>query len=263
MKDAENAVQILNDLLAGSRLKPSVDQHLTDMRSGRTKSFYTDILEKKGREVADQALEKWAGRDHMREFANSIEQIALGMRDIAKMDLEDNHVRVISVTRDLIFPLARSFGYGATLIAVLNLPRHEGCGCNQPDGAEIFGEHGTLPIKSVVLGVSSSTSECKLALVFPARETTSLCYGYTTITIARDGWVNGENCFPHINKYDHLRYSLGLIQAKQAFTALTTQGGSVDDRIGFPGAGAYLALHLPKIGPYLSLISKTIGKNHQ
>ena len=263
MKHAENAFQIISNLLEAGRLKSEVEQELADMRSGRIKSFYTDILVEKGHKAASQALEEWVGRDFKREFANSIEPIVLGMLDIARADLEDKHIRVTPVNRDMFFPTARSLGNGATLITVLDLPRHKGCGCNQPQGAEIFGEHGTLPINAIVLGVASIPGRCNLTIVIPTRENASWGSGYTAITISQDGWATGTSLFPRINEYDHLAYSLGLTQAKDVITALMSSGGSLDDRIGFPGGGAYLAKHISKLGPYLSIASQAIGKNHR
>jgi hypothetical protein len=262
MRQAGSAVLCLDDLLKSGQLEPSVDQYLAEMRNGN-RSFYAVVFKEKGYEAAELELKQWARRHHMHEFAQSIEQIAVGMRDFAQADLEDKYVRITAANRNLSFPPIRSFGHDATMIAVLDLPRHKGCGCNQPEGAEIFGEYGTLPLKAAILGVASRTHDHRLVLVFPARETVPQnSDGYTTLIIERSGHTDGVTCFPRLQEGSHLAYSLGLTTADRVFGAMTCAGGSLDQRFGFPGAGEYLVKHLSKLGPYLSAISQAMGKAH-
>ena len=209
---------------------------------------------------AFESKTEWVHDNHLYEFANCISPIAAGMQALALHDSKNEYVRYVWDCDTLSYPGIRNMGRGGYIIIVIN-PPHRGCGCNMPEGGDIFGQYGTLGLQAVVLGISPGKDHF-LSLAMRLRDgSESAEYGYSAVNINLNGNTIGENQYPYLKKNGQLYHSLGMISADQAYGVMMSMGGSLDSSIGFPGGKEYLAKHIHKLGPYLSAMAEQIGEH--
>lgn len=249
---------ILNRLIDSGALKSSVDNWMECIRRD-SRSFYKDEFLERGFESAEALLAEIVRKRGLREFSETIEPIAVGMRNILLSLSEKKSNTYALVVKEggvsLRFPVC--FREDTALVIVLyGLPQHEGWCCMQPDGAKAFGWNGSLPLKALLL-IESHCGDHELRLVFPARNDSVgvIEGGYTTISVSRDGHVNGETLVSHVTADGLLAGNLGISPVDRMLGLWSVSGGCLDERLGFPGAEEYLRKHLPELGPYLSAIS--------
>lgn len=256
MARAQSVLETLDRLIENGELKSTVDQYVDSLRVSPS-SFYQQELRRKGCESAEKLLDDVIRRRSLREFSDAIEPIAVGMRDIAS-SAEKTGVYSSVVNGDSTSSFSPVYFDSDTVsvVVVYGLPRHKGCGCTQPDGAEVFGQSGTLSLKALLL-IESSGGNHKLYLVFPMRNDSVgvVERGFASISIRRDGSVDGVDLVSHMTTDSFLQYKLGIVSADPALRVSSSSGGSLDDRLGFPGAERYLLEHLPRLCPYLSTIA--------
>lgn len=254
----QGVLETLNRLIEGGELTSTVEQYMTYLRESKD-SFYQRELKEKGRESAEKLLANVVQFRGLRELSGVIEPIAVGMRDIISSAKEtDVYFSLINKkNRPISFPIRFDSDDIVSAIVVSNLPQHRGCGCTQPDEAGVFGQHGTLPLKALLL-VESSQGYHKLCLIFPMRDDSVgiVERGFVLISIERDGCTNGENLVLHVTTDCFLQYTLGITSLSGALPVSSAFGGSLDDRLGFPGAEQYLLKHISRLGPYLSALAK-------
>lgn len=163
----EGVLETLDRLIGNGELKSIVDQYADSLRASSS-SFYQREFRKNGHEAAEKLLIDVVRHRGLREFSDAIEPITIGMRDIASSN-DDVYSRVFTRADRQHPPLVRFDSDTVSVLVLYDLPQHEGCGCTQPDGAEIFGQCGALPLKALLL-VESSSGHHKLCLVFPMRD---------------------------------------------------------------------------------------------
>lgn len=253
----QGVLETLNRLIEGGELTSTVEQYMTYLRESKD-SFYQRELKEKGRESAENLLANVVQFRGLREFSGVIEPIAVGIRDIISSAEETDVCSSLinKKNRPLSFPI-RFDDDIVSAIVVSNLPQHKGCGCTQPDGAGVFGQHGTLPLKALLL-VESLRGYHKLCLIFPMRDDSVgiVERSFVLISIGRDGCTNGEDLVLHVTTDCFLQYTLGFTSPSGALRVSSTSGGLLDDRLGFPGAEQYLLKHISRLGPYLSALAK-------
>ncbi len=251
MARAQSVLKTLDRLIGSGELKSTVDQFADSLRASPN-SFYKRELQNNGRESAEKLLDDVIRRRNLREFSAAIEPIAVGMRDIVSSAEEtDTYSSVVNGDSASSFSPVFFDSDTVSVVVVYGLPQHKGCGCTQPDEEEVFGQCGTLPLKALLL-IESSGGNHKLYLVFPMRDDLVgvVERGFASVSIRRDGGVDGIDLVSHMTTDSLLQYKLGIVFADQALRVSSSSGGSLDYRLGFPGAERYLLEHLPRLGPY-------------
>ena len=245
-------VDFLDDLLNRKSLAPKVDAYLQGKMRNYPDSWYNKILKKDGQEVAEKALAEWVEERHLCKFSEAIRPAVVGLKDLAEADKDGKYVKLVRTSDDGSTFTSRRFGLNTQLLIAFN-PEHHGCGCDTPEGYWAFGLNGTLGLKAVVLGCST-TEEVMLGLVFPNRdkEADPNGNGFTMICLDLEGHLDNHSLSPHFYKDGFLKQSLGLTSMDEAVSIFTIAGGSDDVCMGFPGSADYLAKHIGTLGTYLS-----------
>lgn len=258
MTEAQRVVEMLNVMLQRGLLASTTEQYLEEkIRNApdRNHCFYTRTLDTEGMDAAEKALEEWVDNLHLREYSQAIKTIAIGIRDLAEVDIDGEYVKLITNCQNLHHPMAAEVGKSGYLIVAFN-PKWHGCGCNLPEGANVFGHFGTIPLQAVVLAESQQRG-ITVGLMFEPKYFNEE-QGFILIQIELSGYSHNWKHTPVLQKGAYPLYSLGLANV---IVEYASGGGLMSMYLGFPDSDVYLAKHIDTLGPYLSSMAKHTEKH--
>ncbi len=257
------AAEILKKWLRSGCLQSQYQAYVDSLASMKD-SWYNRTMNEKGPEAARAELAQL----RRSEFAASIESVARGMLAMAQADPEGKTTQVLILGEKSQFPRHWSLDQSAPTVVVFNR-QAPGCGCNAPEGSDVWSLHGRMWLKAVTLQAGrlyNGGSVAKLGLVLPQRVNTddkAWKEGFTVATIDLEGSVNAERLSPNGFPRDgYLMYELGLTSLEDALYCLKSSGGHFDDAMGFPGARDYLANALPALASYFTALAASLNHDH-
>jgi hypothetical protein len=264
----DKETQYLGQWLDAGCFDSQHEQHLNEQRTHR---WYQETQRTQGRQAAEQLLQN---NDRCRrEFATAIKPTAEGMIALARKGA----VTVVASDSMRGFPRSYELDNHPSVLAVFMNEWAEDLH-KAPAGSDVFGPGGALGLMAVTIEMGTThdgTPSTELGVVVRARrvgvgrggiagafldsDRATTISGHTIVTIQPDG---GER-----HSYNELRvqdttqflgYTLGLQDTAIEPRISSGSGGELDDMLGFPGAGDYLAKHLPSLGTYLGSLAEQL-----
>lgn len=263
------AAAILDTWIDNGDLASLVDSRLDDLRypgldyrNEPRETWYTRELTENGLAAANAKLEQYAVG--LRNNAAAILSTAKGMLALCKADPEtrrgDKYVSVVGA-RSLKLPGYRPESPLAQAIVIFN-PEVPGCGCSQPKGSYVFGPHGTLGLKAVVLYTDPRSPEhSSLNLILPSRRKDASDATYAVAEFDLKGLVQTHEVAPHLYNDGPLRVDLGILSREQAWSAMFSSGGGNDFVFG-PGCMDYITSNLADLGNYFEATAEQLSGTH-
>ena len=251
------AALVTNNALA-SQYETYVNQRI---RQGTT--FYSRILNSKGKEAAEAALLEWNRRDRQSDFAAAVAPVVHGLYAIWQMNNES--VKVVAAQEGNDFPRSHDIINPDKMFVFFNQPLMR-LGSLPAEGD--WGPSGKLGLKAITLQAGLNrdyqvAAELGLVMALRGSDYSQKDDGYVVASIELTGSTRANSYEPTINKQGFLMHKLGLLGAERAINCLQSGSTISDSILGFPGARDYLANRLPTLALYLSGLAEVLSKSSE
>lgn len=267
--------RILQTKVTDSQAEQWLDRCLRDPSD----SWFAKERAKNGKVAAEKKLAEFVQRRGLYAFADSVNEVAQGLLALAQLDDSrpavdadadprdlpaPPHVRVVYLDKDRNFPVSGMHN-GGILILGTN-PSVPGCGCNQPEGSDVFGRGGEIGLRSVGIMVDFDLRRPHLVLTLPHPDyrtgpNDQTRMGFAVVTIDVEGHSHGT-AVDYRFQEDPVEYALGLVDPTRTMSGSSSSSG-VNAALRFPGSEEYLAKHISLLGRYLTASAAKLAGRHE
>ena len=252
--DVAGAIRVLE----GSRIdfRPRVGAYLNKLRQYED-GFYQRTLKKDGTEAAEAELNEVAERRHLREYAGVIHPIVESLVELLRAPHDKRDPLLCAVRCADEEP--HFWGMRGGLLVSVVLPQPHGCGCQMPEGANIFAHFGYLPITAVA--VNCNGQESQLSLFFSLMGEDKGKDGFAQVVIDTNGNYNAGSSVRYACRDAFLLTSMGICEQDEGLR-VSFSGGPLSTALPFPGAEEFLFKHISEVAPYISALAKHLSHEH-